>query len=141
MAAVTLTTNWEAALSVCRAVPAQCVKSAPRLLCGARAEVGSSGRESRCSAACSSRARSDSGVSAYIVECVARRASALGHPGYDQRGRTVLIVASIVSPVRMTFEGLTRSPFTCTRPPRTAPFAALRVLNMRAAQSHLSIRT
>ena len=41
----------------------------------------------------------------------------------------------------MTFEGFTRSPFTCTRPPRTAPVAALRVLNMRAAQSHLSIRT
>ncbi len=41
----------------------------------------------------------------------------------------------------MTFEGFTRSPFTCTRPPRTALVAALRDLNMRAAQSHLSIRT
>ena len=39
------------------------------------------------------------------------------------------------------FAGLTRTPFTCTRPPSTASDAALRVLKSRAAQSHRSTRT
>ena len=51
------------------------------------------------------------------------------------------MVTSIVSPARTAFEGFTRAPFTRTRPPTTAAVAALRVLNTRAAQSHLSIRT
>ena len=55
--------------------------------------------------------------------------------------RIVRMVTSIVSPIRVTFEGFTRSPFTCTRPSSTAEVAELRVLNIRAAQSHLSIRT
>jgi hypothetical protein len=100
-----------------------------------------SGRESRRSAACSSRATSDSGVSAYIVSASLAGPRRSATSVTTSVRRTVLIVTSIVSPVLMTFEGFTRSPFTCTRPPRTALVAALRVLNMRAAQSHLSIRT
>src|SRR4051794_14650864 len=49
-------------------------------------------------------------------------------------------VTSISSPGLTSFAGLTRAPFTCTRPPRTASVAALRVLKKRAAQIHLSTR-
>ncbi len=84
---------------------------------------------------------SDSGVSAYIVSASLAGPRRSATPVTTNVRRTVLMVTSIVSPVRMTFEGFTRSPFTCIRPPRTAAVAALRVLNMRAAQSHLSIRT
>src|SRR5881394_1296926 len=55
--------------------------------------------------------------------------------------RSVRIVSSIVSPARISLDGLTRTSFRCTRPPRTASVAAPRVLKKRAAQSHLSIRT
>ena len=41
----------------------------------------------------------------------------------------------------ISFDGFTRAPFTCTRPPSTASVAAPRVLKNLAAQSHLSIRT
>ena len=84
---------------------------------------------------------SDSGVSAYIVSASFAGPRRSATPVTTSVRRTVLMVTAIVSPVRMTFEGFTRSPFTCIRPPRTAAVAALRVLNMRAAQSHLSIRT
>src|SRR4051794_24737286 len=49
-------------------------------------------------------------------------------------------VTSISSPGLTSFAGLTRAPFTCTRPPGTASVAALRVLKKRAAQIHLSTR-
>jgi hypothetical protein len=99
------------------------------------------GRESRRSAACRSRARSDSGVSVYSVSASLAEPRLTATSVTTSVRRSALMVTSIVSPVRTTFEGFTRSPFRCTRPPRTAPVAALRVLNMRAAQSHLSIRT
>ena len=51
------------------------------------------------------------------------------------------VIQLLFTETRTTFEGFTRSPFTCTRPPRTASLAALRALKRRAAQSHLSIRT
>jgi hypothetical protein len=100
-----------------------------------------SGRASRRSSACCSRAVRDSGVSAYIV------AAALAGPRRSATSvtatvrRTVPIVTSIVSPARTTFDGFTRSPLTCTRPPSTAAVPAPRVLKKRAAHSHLSIRT
>ena len=83
----------------------------------------------------------DSGVSEYMLSASLAAPRRSANPATTSVRRTVLIVTSIVSPVRTTFEGFTRCPFTCTRPPRTAPVAAVRVLNMRAAQSHLSIRT
>ena len=99
------------------------------------------GRESRRSAACRSRASSDSGVSAYIVTASVAGPRRSATPVTTSVRRYALMVTSIVSPVRTAFEGFTRSPFTRTRPPRTAPAAAFRVLNTRAAQSHLSTRT
>jgi hypothetical protein len=79
-----------------------------------------SGRASRRSSPCCSRAVRDSGVSAYIV------AAALAGPRRSATSvtatvwRTVPIVTSTVSPAPTTFDGLTRSPLTCTRPPRMA---------------------
>ena len=54
--------------------------------------------------------------------------------------RTLPSVTSTVSPARTALDGFTRSPFRCTRPPRTALVAAWRVLNRRAAHSHFSMR-
>ena len=140
-AAVTLTTNYGGAQRVPRC-PRRSASSRRRArFVGRVPRSAPSGRESRHSAACSSRAIRDSGVSAYIVSASLAGPRRSATPVTTSVRRTVLIVTSIASPVRMTFEGFTRSPFTCTRPPRTAPVAALRVLNMRAAQSHLSIRT
>ena len=65
--------------------PAQCIESAPRLLCGACAEVGSK----RTGKPTFSRVQfaGDERLGRLRIqrECIARRASALGHLGYDQR--------------------------------------------------------
>ena len=86
--------------------PAQCLESAPRLLCGACAEVGSEGRESRRSAACRSRATSDSGVSSYIVSASLAGPRRSATPVTTSVRRSVLMVTSIVSPVRIDLRGL-----------------------------------
>jgi hypothetical protein len=65
--------------------PAECIASAPRLLCGACAEVGSNGAEKptfgRVPFAGDKRL---SGLRIHR-DCITRRASPLGHLGHDQR--------------------------------------------------------
>ena len=98
------------------------------------------GCDNRRSTAVRSRSSLDSAVSWY------RAAATRAEPRFSPSPRTTTVHRispmriSTMSSARTSFAGFTRSPFSRTRPPRTASVAVVRVLKNRAAQSHLSMR-
>jgi len=133
--------SWERTPSPAALRAAKRVEPAAVALCRARREVGAE-RLRQAPLGASPLALRDR-LRRLLVQLGgrARRSAPVGEAGDDDREASWPRLISSRSPTLTSRAGLTRSSFTCTCPPTTAPVAAPRVLKNRAAHSHLSILT